>query len=318
MVSIKQRLASRMKLATLLGIVVILVGVFSLATPYFLSMKNFINVIVHSSILAMLAIGMTFVIISGGLDLSVGSAIAFAGVLGVLAFQGSGSVALGLAVCVLSGCALGVLNGLLIGYLGINAFIATIATLAIYRGATLMITGGRTISIVSRAFNYLGQAQILKVPVIIPLLVILYVLFHFVLRRTVFGRSVYAIGGNALAARVSGIRVRVMTLAVYALSGTLAGICAIFVIGRLSSLQPWAGQGADFETIVAIVLGGINIAGGEGDLLESLAGVLIIAIILNALNLIQAINPFYHYVVKGAIIIGAIGIYERLKKYGSA
>ena len=318
MESMKLRFASRIKLVTLLGIAVVLMIVFSLATPYFLSMKNFVNVIVHSSILAMLAIGMTFVIISGGLDLSVGSTIAFAGVLGVLCFQWSGSVALGLAVCVLSGCALGVLNGLLIGYLGINAFIATIATLAIYRGATLMITGGRTISIVSPAFNWLGQGQVLKIPVIIPLLVVLYVLFHFVLRRTVFGRSVYAIGGNPLAARVSGIRVRIMTLAVYALSGTLAGICAIFVIGRLSSLQPWAGQGADFETIVAIVLGGINIAGGEGDLLESLAGVLIIAIILNALNLIQAINPFYHYVVKGAIIIGAIAIYERLKKYGAA
>jgi len=140
------------------------------------------------------------------------------------------------------------------------------------------------------------------------------VLFHFVLQQTVFGRSVYAIGGNPRAARVSGIRVRFMTLMVYALSGSLAGICAVYVIGRLSSLQPWAGQGAEFETIVAIVLGGINIAGGEGDLLESLAGVAIIAIILNALNLIPAIDPFYHYVVKGAVIIGAIAIYERLKR----
>jgi len=121
-----------------------------------------------------------------------------------------------------------------------------------------------------------------------------------------------------LAARVSGIRVRFMTLVVYALSGLLAGVCSVLVIGRLSSLQPWAGQGAEFETIVAIVLGGINIAGGEGDLLESLAGVVIIALILNALNLIQAINPFYHYIIKGAIIIGAIAIYERTKKYSSS
>ncbi len=318
MQSIKQAVSSRVKLLTLFGIAVLLIVVFSLATPFFLSMKNFINVIVHSSILAMLAIGMTFVIISGGLDLSVGSIIAFAGVLGVLAFSRTGSVALGLAVCILSGCAMGVLNGLLIGYMGINAFIATIATLAIYRGATLMITGGRTISVTSAAFNWLGQGQVLRIPVIIPLLVLMYVLFHFVLRRTVFGRSMYAIGGNTLAARVSGIRVRFMTLGVYALSGTLAGICSVYVIGRLSSLQPWAGQGAEFETIVAIVLGGINIAGGEGDLLESLAGVVIIALILNALNLIQAINPFFHYIVKGAIIIGAIAVYERIKKYGTA
>jgi ribose/xylose/arabinose/galactoside ABC-type transport system permease subunit len=318
MESIKQVALYRIKLLTLIGIAVLLIVVFSFVSPFFFSAKNFINVIVHSSILAILAIGMTFVIISGGLDLSVGSIIAFAGVVGVLVFQQTDSVFLGLAACVIAGCAMGVINGLLIGYMGINAFIATIATLAVYRGATLMITGGRTISVTDPVFNFLGQGQVFKVPVIIPILALLYILFHFVLRRTVFGRSIYAIGGNARAARVSGIRVRFMTLTVYALSGSLAGICSVYVIGRLSSLQPWAGQGAEFETIVAIVLGGINIAGGEGDLLESLAGVAIIAIILNALNLIPAIDPFYHYIVKGAVIIGAIAIYERLKKVTSA
>lgn len=318
MESIKQIALYRIKLFTLIGIAIILIVVFSLVSPFFLSMKNFVNVIVHSSILAMLAIGMTVVIISGGLDLSVGSIIAFSGVLGVVVFKQTDSVVLGLLVCVLSGSTMGVLNGLLIGYMRINAFIATIATLAIYRGATLTITGGRTISVTNNAFNYFGQGQILKMPIIIPVLALTYVFFYLVLRRTVFGRSVYAIGGNSRAARVSGIRVRFMTLIVYALSGTLAGICSIYVIGRLSSLQPWAGQGAEFETIVAIVLGGINIAGGEGDLLESLAGVVIIAIILNALNLIPAIDPFYQYIVKGAIIIGAIAIYERLKKYSSS
>lgn len=315
--SVRQIALYRMKLITLLGIAIILIVVFSLVSPFFLSVRNFINVVVHSSILAVLAIGMTFVIISGGLDLSVGSIIAFAGVLGVLVFQRTGSVVLGLAACLVSGSAMGILNGLLIGYMGINAFIATIATLAIYRGATLMITGGRTVSVTDPVFNFLGQGQVLRIPVIIPVLAVLYVFFHFVLRRTVFGRSVYAIGGNPRAARVSGIRVRFMTLAVYTLSGALAGLCSIYVIGRLSSLQPWAGQGAEFETIVAIVLGGINIAGGEGDLLESLAGVAIIALILNALNLIPAIDPFYQYVVKGAIIIGAIAIYERLKGFSS-
>lgn len=310
---LKQTLRYRIKLFTLLGIVVVLIVVFSLASPFFLSVTNFVNVVVHSSILAILAIGMTCVIISGGLDLSVGSIIAFAGVVGVLAFRQTGSVILGLAACVTSGGAMGVLNGLLIGYMGINAFIATIATLAVFRGATLMITGGHTISVTDPAFNFLGQGQILRIPVIIPALAALYVLFFFVLRRSVLGRSLYAIGGNARAARVSGIRVRLVTLGVYVLSGTLAGICSVYVIGRLSSLQPWAGLGAEFETIVAIVLGGINIAGGEGDLLESLAGVAIIAIILNAINLVPTIDPFYQSVVKGGIILAAIAIYERFK-----
>ncbi len=315
MESIKQVVTNRIKLLTLVGIVIMLIVIFSLISPFFLSVKNFINVIVHSSILAILAIGMTFVIISAGLDLSVGSIIAFAGVLGVLVFKRTDSVFLGLLVCILSGCAMGILNGLLIGYLRINAFIATIATMAIYRGATLTITGGRTISVTNSAFNFLGQGHFFKIPVIIPTLLVMYVFFYFVQKRTIFGRSIYAIGGNARAARVSGIRVRLFTLIVYAFSGTLAGICAIYVIGRLSSFQPWAGQGAEFETIVAIVLGGINIAGGEGDLLESLAGVAIIAIILNAINLIPVIDPFYQYIVKGGIIIGAIATYEKLRQY---
>ncbi len=306
---------SRLKLITLFGISALLIVVFSLVSPVFLSLNNFINVVVHSSILAILAIGMTFVMITGGLDLSVGSIIAFSGVLGVLIFRSTGSVILGLVTCLLSGCAMGLINGALIGYLRINAFIATIATLAIFRGATLTITGGKTISLTDPAFNWLGQGRVLGVPVIIPFLAAFYLLFHFVLRRTTFGRGLYAIGGNEGTARVSGVRIRLITLLLYGLSGALAGVCAIYVIGRLSSLQPWAGQGAEFETIVAVILGGINIAGGEGDLLESLAGVTIVAIILNALNLIPAIDPFYHYIVKGAIIIGAIAIYERLKRY---
>ena len=308
-------LRSRMKLVTLFGISALLVVIFSLVSPVFLSLNNFINVVVHSSILAILAIGMTFVMITGGLDLSVGSIIAFSGVLGVLVFRSTGSVGLGLAVCLLSGGAMGLLNGVLIGYLRINAFIATIATLAIYRGATLTITGGKTISLTDPAFTWLGQGRVLGLPVVIPVLAVLYLLFHLVLRRTTFGRGLYAIGGNEGAARVSGVRIRLIILLLYGFSGALAGTCAIYVIGRLSSLQPWAGQGAEFETIVAVILGGINIAGGEGDLLESLAGVTIVAIILNALNLIPAIDPFYHYIVKGAIIIGAIAIYERLKRY---
>lgn len=314
--SLKQNVFTRLRLITLLGIMVTLIVILSFASPVFLTRSNFINIAVHSSVLAILAIGLTFVILTGGLDLSVGSVVAFAGLLGVLTLRSTGSVVLALFVSVASGTAMGIVNGLLIGYLQINAFIGTIATLAIYRGATLTITGGHTIPVRDGTYNFLGQQGVLGVPVIIPLIAILYIVFHFVLRRTVFGRSVYALGGNHAAARVSGIRVRLTTLLVYALSGGLAGLCSIYVVGRLQSLQPWAGQGAEFETIVAVVLGGINIAGGEGDLMESLIGVAIIAIILNAMHLLPAIDPFFQSIAKGGIIIVVLAIYERLKAYG--
>lgn len=306
---------AKLRLFTLIGIMIALIMILSFASPVFLTRSNFINIVVHSSVLAILAIGLTFVILTGGLDLSVGSVVAFAGLLGVLALQATNNVFLGLVVAVLTGVGMGIINGVLIGYLQINAFIATIATLAIYRGATLTITGGHTISVRDETFNLLGQRAVLGIPVIIPVLLILYAIFHFVLRRTVFGRSVYAIGGNADAARVSGIRVQFTTLMVYALSGGLAGLCSIFVVGRLQSLQPWAGRGAEFETIVAVVLGGINIAGGEGDLMESLVGVAIIAIILNAMHILPGIDPFFQSIVKGGSIIVVLAIYERLKKY---
>ncbi len=311
----KQLVLARLRLLTLIGIALVLTIAFSMASSAFLTGSNFINIAVHSAVLAMLAIGMTFVILTGGLDLSVGSIVAFAGLLGVLVMQKTGSVSLGLVSAVLSGTLMGVVNGLLVGYLQINAFIATIATLAIYRGATLSITEGSTISITDPAFTFLGQRAIFGIPVIIFLLVILYAVFHLILKRTVFGRSVYAVGGSPAAARVAGVRVRLITLGVYVLSGTLAGICSIYVVGRLQSLQPWAGQGAEFETVVAVVLGGINIAGGEGDLMESLVGVAIIALILNAMQLIPAIDPFFQAIVKGGIIIAALAIYERLKKF---
>lgn len=313
METLKLKIKSNLKLLALTLISVILITASSFMSPFFLSIGNIRNLLVHASVLAIMAIPMTFTLISGGLDLSIGSNIAFAGVIGFLVYQFTSNPLIGMIGCLAAGGLIGILNGIMIGYLKINAFMVTLAFLAIVRGATLTITGGRTISVVNKTFNYLGQGSIFGIPVILILIVVLYIIFHYVLRHSILGRSIYAIGGNENAAIVAGIKTKLIILYTYILSGMMAGLCSIFVVGRLSSAQPWAGLGVEFETIVAVVLGGISIAGGEGDLIESLIGVIMLAIILNILSLLP-ISPFYQYIAKGAIMIGAVFIYGRLKR----
>lgn len=308
------KLKRNFKIITLLIIVILLFTISSIISPFFLDINNILNLLVQVSVLAILAIGMTYVIISKGLDLSVGSNIAFSGLIGVLIFKTTGNPLLGMLFCIIAGAFIGLVNGLMVGYLKINAFMATLSTLAIARGATLLITGGRTISVTNSIFNFLGQGKIFNIPVILLLIPLLYVIFYFILKRTIFGRSIYALGGNENAAIVAGVKSKLTILYIYMLCGALAGLCAIFIVGRLSSLQPWAGLGTDFETIIAVVLGGINLVGGEGELHESFLGVIILAIILNILSLLP-ISPFYQYIAKGLIMIAAVFIYGRLQKY---
>lgn len=309
------KIRSNLKIIALLLIVVVLFAASSIISPYFLRISNILNLLVHSSVLAIMAIGMTYVITSGGLDLSIGSNIAFSGLIGVLFLNYTQNPWLGMLFCLVGGGFIGLINGTMIGYIKINSFMATLSTLAIARGATMLITGGRTISVTSRSFNYLGQGSFLGIPIILYLIPLLYFFFHLVLKKSILGRSIYAIGGNEDAANVAGIKTKLITLFVYLISGLLAGICAIFIVGRVSSVQPWAGLGVEFETITAVVLGGINLAGGEGELLDSFLGVIILAIILNILALLP-ISPFYHYMARGMIMIFAIFIYGRLQKYG--
>lgn len=313
METLKLKIKSNLKILALTLISVILITAASFMSPFFLSISNIRNLLVHASVLAIMAIPMTFTLISGGLDLSIGSNIAFAGVIGFLVYQFTGNPLIGMIGCIAAGGFIGILNGIMIGYLKINAFMVTLAFLAIARGATLTITGGRTISVVNKTFNYLGQGSIFGIPVILILIVVIYIISHYVLRHSILGRSIYAIGGNENAAIAAGIKTKLIILYIYILSGMMAGLCSIFVVGRLSSIQPWAGLGVEFETIIAVILGGISIAGGEGNLMESLIGVIILAIILNILGLLP-ISPFYQYVAKGAIMIGAVFIYGRLKR----
>ena len=293
------------------GIYVALVGLsvaLALVSPVFATPGNLFNVALQSSINALLAFGMTFVILTAGIDLSVGSLLALAG-----AIAGGLMVESGLAwpLAALAGLAAGTLaglaNGVAVTAFRIPPFIVTLAMLSIARGLAQLYTGGRPFTGLDPAFNFLGQGALGPVPMPVLVMAVVGALGWFVLRYTVFGRDVYAVGSNREAARLAGIPVAAVLLAVYAISGFLSGLGGLVLTARLSSAQPTAGLGFELDAIAAVVLGGTSLAGGEGSILRTLVGALIIGVLNNGLNLLN-VDPFVQPVVKGAVILVAVGL----------
>ncbi|MDO5627173.1 MAG: ABC transporter permease [Mobilicoccus sp.] len=289
----------------LVGLALVCLVMF-IATPAFLTTNNLLNVGVQAAVVAVLAFGMTFVIITAGIDLSVGSVAALSAVAGgwLVATAGlPGPIAL--VAAPLAGLAIGAVSGLAIAYGKLPAFIATLAMLSIARGLTLVISGGRPIEMPD-AVSALGRSLgPIPVPIIVMLLV--WGVTAFILNRTVFGRSLYAIGGNTEAARLAGLPVKRNTLAVYALSGLFAGIAGLLLAGRLASAQPQAAAGYELDAIAAVVIGGASLAGGYGKATGTLIGALILAVIRNGLNLLN-VTAFWQQVVIGLVIAAAVGV----------
>ena len=281
-------------------------GVFlTAATPHFLTVSNLLNVFEQTSINAVIAVGMTFVILSGGIDLSVGSILALAGILLAMALQNGWSVLpatlLGLAV----GGACGLLNGLLVTLGRLPPFIATLGMMSVARGAALLLTEGRPVSGFEADFRSFATGRVLLVPAAVLVAALAYFLAHVVLRRTVFGRCVYAIGGNEEAARFSGVSVRFYKTMVYAVSGLASAIAAALLTARLNSAQPIAGVMYELDAIAAVVIGGTSLRGGFGGVGGTLVGALIMGVLRNGLNLL-GISSFLQQVVIGLVIVGAV------------
>lgn len=288
-------------LAGLVGLCVVL----WILTPHFLTVSNLLNVAQQTSINAIIAVGLTFVIISGGIDLSVGSIVAFSGVvLGSLLHQEVPfPVALlgGLA----TGMACGLVNGLLITLGRLPPFIATLGMMSVARGSALLFTDGRPISGFPEGFRSLATGEVFYVPVPVLLMAGVYVIAHFVLRRTRFGRYVYAIGGNEEAALLSGVPVRFHKTMVYGVGGALAGLAAMLLTARLNSAQPIAGINYELDAIAATVIGGTSLMGGQGSVVGTLIGALIMGVLRNGLNLL-GVSSFIQQLVIGAVIILAV------------
>ena len=299
------------ELGTLVGLV-LLVGLLSVLTPHFLSVSNLLNVMEQTSINAVIALGMTFVILSGGIDLSVGSLLALAGVVLAWALQAGWPVPAAILAGLAVGAASGLVNGLLITKGRLPAFIATLGMMSIARGAALVFTSGRPISGFGAGFRQLSTARILGVPAPIVITIALYALGHFLLTRTRFGRYVYAIGGNEEATRLSGINAGFHKTMVYVLSGVASGLAAALLTARLNSAQPIAGINYELDAIAATVIGGTSLSGGVGTLHGTLIGALIMGVLRNGLNLLGT-SSFFQQIVIGVVIITAVLVDSMLK-----
>jgi ribose transport system permease protein len=284
---------------------ILLCVIMSFAAPYFLDFSNLLNVARQASINAILAAGMTFVILTGGIDLSVGSALAVAGVLSVwLAAQGVPDVVAVLAGIVTGGLC-GALNGVLIAKFKLSPFIVTLGALTYLRGLAYVTTGAYPLIKDDLGFAFLGNGSVGPIPWPVIIALVVFVVGYIVLKRTTFGRRVYAIGGNEQAARLSGINVDRALIWVYIISGICTGIAGIIFAARLLSAQPTGGQGYELDAIAAVVLGGTSFVGGVGSIMGTLIGALMIAVLNNGLVLMN-VPFFYQLIIKGAVIIIAV------------
>lgn len=287
-------------------IILIVIGIIaSILSPNFLSLVNISNVIKQVAIAGIIACGMTFVILTGGIDLSVGSIVGLVGVLTAGIMAKTNNLVLSLFVGLIVGLLCGALNGLLISYFRIPAFIATLGTMLAYRGCVLVYTEGSPIPSRNPSFLFIGKGTIAGIPVPILILLALFLIAYYILQNTKFGREVYAIGGNKEAARLSGINVKSVEFRVYLLNGLLAAIASIVLISRLGSAQSTSGTGIEMDAIAAVILGGTSLSGGSGFILPTAIGALIMGIIDNVLTLLN-FNPHATSIVKGIVIIIAV------------
>lgn len=294
------------KFGPLLALVLLFI-VITVLNPSFMEPNNILNLLRQTSINALIAFGMTFIILTGGIDLSVGSILALSSALMAGMMVSGLDPILAILVGILLGAIMGVINGILVSKGKMAPFIVTLATMTIFRGLTLVYTDGKPITGIgdSVMFQMLGRGYFLGVPVPAVVMIIAFMILWFLLLKTSFGRKTYAIGGNERASRISGIKVDRVKVAIYGLAGTMAAIAGAILTSRLNSAQPTAGQSYEMDAIAAVVLGGTSLSGGKGRLFGTLVGVLIIGTLNNGMNLL-GVSSFYQQVVKGAVILIAV------------
>lgn len=303
MKQIAKQVLSRLK--SLIGLA-LLVLVLSLLSPHFLTTENLLNITRQVAVNAILATGMTFVIISAGIDLSVGSVLALSGCVMAIALNAGVGIFPGILLAVGVGSLCGLANGFMTGYLRVPPFIATLGMMSIARGLALVVTGGYPIFELPEGFSYLGTGYLWDVlPVSLLFTFLVVVAAHFVLTRMKLGRYVYVIGGNEEAAVLSGVNVRATKMLIYTICGFLAGLASVVFVSRLNSAQPTAGIAYELDAIAATVIGGTSLFGGVGSIGGTVIGALIMGVLRNGLNLLN-VSSFWQQVVIGVVIITAV------------
>ena len=292
---------------------IILCTVFTIANSRFLSLANFMNIFQQVAVVAIAAFGMTWVILLGEIDLSVGSIIAVAGMVGAQSLALGTGFPAALLITIIAGAILGAVNGLLTARLLLPSFIVTLATMSIYRGLVSLPTGGAPLMISDPNWQAIGASHFLGVPLIIWILLVLFLANHIALSMTVFGRETYLTGGNREAALYSGIRVNRIKIIIFTLSGVMSAIAGILLSSRLYSAQTNAGLSYELDAIAAAVLGGTSLSGGVGTMPGTLIGALIIGVLNNGMNMLS-VPYFYQLIVKGVVIIIAVWLDVRAKR----
>lgn len=280
--------------------------ILSIATPYFFTVQNLVIVLRQVSVNGILAIGVTFVIIAGGIDLSLGSVVALTGVIAAsFAHPGVYPLIVPLLIGLLTGALVGVISGLTITIGRVAPFIVTLGMMTMARGLALVWSDGRPVTNLSPAFNFIGGGDVLYIPVPILLFVLVIIVAYILLNYTTTGRYIYAVGGNEQAARASGIRVNAVKMFAYIMCSGLAALVGIVLAARITTGQPNAGVAYELDAIAAVVIGGTSLLGGRGTVTGTVIGVLIIGVINNGLDLLN-VSSYYQQIIKGVIIIGAV------------
>lgn len=290
--------------------------IISLLTDRFLTVSNLLNVLKQTSINAVIAAGMTFVILTGGIDLSVGSIVAFTGAIAASLISRDTNFIVAMIIALAIGACFGGINGIIISKGRVQPFIATLASMTLIRGATLVFADGRPISAgyerQAKLFGKIGGGFFLEIPIPIYIMILVFGLSYYLLRHTRLGRYIYALGGNEEATMLSGINISKVKIIVYAISGMFSALAGIIVTARLSSAQPTAGSGYELDAIAAVVLGGTSLAGGVGSVLATVTGALIIGILNNVLNIMD-VTSYYQQMAKGLVILLAVLIDRKSK-----
>lgn len=278
----------------------------------FLTRTNLTNILIQAGTNAVIAVGMTFVIITGNTDLSVGSLLALSSVIGARFMADGGPIWMGICLMLLVGVGLGILNGVFIAKCKFPAFITTLASMWLFRGLAYVYTGAQAITGLPRNYRLIAMGNVCGIPNIVLIIIIVYTFAHFVLNKTAFGRHVYATGDNEEAAWLSGVNVGRVKLAVFALSGFFAALGGVVYTSRLFSGQPVAGSGYELNAIAAVVIGGTSLAGGVGGVLGTLVGAVFIATLTNGLVLLN-VSAFWQQVFMGVVVLGAVAL-DRYRK----
>ncbi|MCF0253480.1 MAG: ribose ABC transporter permease [Duodenibacillus sp.] len=307
---IKKLLSNKLLIA-----LIFFAAIVAFINPRFISVSNILNILRQTSINGVIAIGMTLVILTGGIDLSVGSILALTGAVcaGLIAMGLDPALAIGAAIVL--GALFGVFNGVLVSYAKLQPFIVTLVTMTLLRGATLVYTNGKPIPVREGGdfFDNIGGGYLFDIPVPIYIMIALFILAWFMLSHLKFGRYVYAIGGNEEATRLSGVDTAKYKTLVYAACGALSALAGVIVTSRLGSAQPTAGTGYELDAIAAVVLGGTSLAGGVGTIAGTALGAIIIGVLGNALNLLD-VSSYYQMMIKAAVILVAVLIDKKSSK----